>query len=411
MGLFDKIFKKPSEKTKWVNMLSGYTPIFSQFGSDIYTSDVVLQAVSCIVTEMKKLQPQHVRGQGKDAIPIKSNKQWLLDNPSRLMTTSDLLEKTIWNLMLYYNAYIIPTYSVWTDKKGIEHRRYKELHPVQPSMVEFEESASGTLYIKMKFNGSGYETTLPYSDVIHIKYMYAENDFLGGGKHGTPDHTALLKTLQINEDLTAGIGSAIKSSFAINGVVKYNSMLDDDKTLKAIKDLEQKLKDSTSGFLPLDMKADFTPLTRDTKIVDAETLKFLDEKILRHIGVPLPILTGDYTKAQYEAFYQKTLEPIIISLIDEFTRVLFTKSELERDNKIRFYPEDLVFMSTDQKLEMVRLLGDSGGLYENEKRVAFGLKPVPELSGIRMQSLNYVDVNIADKYQLGNQKGAEENEE
>ena len=58
-------------------------------------------------------------------------------------------------------------------------------------------------------------------------------------------------------------------------------------------------------------------------------------------------------------------------------------------------------MTVDQKLEMVRLLGDSGSLYENEKRRAFGLPPLPELEGVRMQSLNYVNIEIATKYQVG----------
>ena len=58
-------------------------------------------------------------------------------------------------------------------------------------------------------------------------------------------------------------------------------------------------------------------------------------------------------------------------------------------------------MSVSQTLEMVRLLGDSGALYENEKRVAFGLRPLPELNGVRMQSLDYVNVNIANTYQTG----------
>ncbi len=57
-------------------------------------------------------------------------------------------------------------------------------------------------------------------------------------------------------------------------------------------------------------------------------------------------------------------------------------------------------------MEMIRLLGDSGALYENEKRVALGLKPLQELNGVRKQSLNYVDVNIANSYQLKN-KGTE----
>ena len=64
-------------------------------------------------------------------------------------------------------------------------------------------------------------------------------------------------------------------------------------------------------------------------------------------------------------------------------------------------------MSTDQSIEMVRLLGDSGSLYENEKRIAFGLRPLPELAGIRMQSLNYVNVEHARDYQLGGSNNAE----
>ncbi|MGN1122367.1 MAG: hypothetical protein ACI4RV_08370, partial [Eubacteriales bacterium] len=53
--------------------------------------------------------------------------------------------------------------------------------------------------------------------------------------------------------------------------------------------------------------------------------------------------------------------------------------------------------------------GDSGALYENEKRVAFGLRPLPELNGVRMQSLNYVNVNIAKDYQTGTGEGSENN--
>lgn len=136
-------------------------------------------------------------------------------------------------------------------------------------------------------------------------------------------------------------------------------------------------------------------------MVDANTLKFVDEKILRTWGVPLPILTGDYTKEQYEAFYQKTLEPIITAISQAFTQGIFTRTQRNSGHKIMFFPKDLVFININQALEMVRLLGDSGTLYENEKRVVFGLRPLPELEGIRMQSLNYINVNSAGQYQNG----------
>lgn len=388
-------------------MLNGYTPIFSQFGKDIFASDVVQQAINCIVMEMKKLNPQHVREKGSDCTPINSDRQRVLNNPNPIMTKSDFIEKVTWMLMLHYNAFIIPVYDVWYDENGKEQRNYRALYPVQPATVEFIEDAAGKLFVKMRFANT-YETTLPYDDVIHLKYRFSVNEFMGGDETGNPDYSALLKTLQINEDLMNGVSAAVRSSFATNGIVKFNTLINEEKTEAALKALEENLLNSKIGFLPVDVRAEFIPIKKDVKLVDADTLKFLDEKILRYFGVSLAILTGDYTPAQYEAFYQKTLEPIIISWSDEFSRVLFSDRERSFGNKIRFFPKDLIFMSVDQTLEMVRLLGDSGSLYENEKRVAFGLHPLPELVGKRMQSLNYVDVAIADKYQIG-KSGEDEN--
>ena len=211
----------------------------------------------------------------------------------------------------------------------------------------------------------------------------------------------MLEVLQLNKDLLTGISKGMRSSFAINGVVRFNTLLDGGKTEAALKELETKLQKSESGFLPLDLKSEFVPIKKEIKLVDEKTLEFIDTKILRQFGVPLCILTGDYTKAQYEAFYQKTLEPLIISIGQAFTRTLFTDRERAYGNRVVLYPKDLIFMSVDQTLEMIRLLGDSGALYENEKRVAVGLPPLVELEGVRMQSLNYANVDMASTYQLG----------
>jgi len=397
MSWLSDIIKKISFRMKYADMLSGYTPIFSQFGSDIYKSDVVQQAIDCIVKEIKKLNPQHVRSDGADVVPINSSIQRCLKQPNQFMTTSEFLEKITWQLYFNYNAFIIPTY--YLNEKN--QKVYTGVYPVAPTQVDFlQDEATGRLFIKFRF-ANNYETTLPYSEVIHWRLKYSVNEFMGGNELGQPDFSALIETLQLNQDMLKGVSGAIKSSFTINGIVKFKSMLDNGKTEKAMKELEEKIKNSENGFMPLDISSEFIPLKKEVKLVDADTLKFIDEKILRFFGVPLPILTGDYTKQQYEAFYQKTLEPLIISLTQAFTRTLFTANERSFGNEIRFYPKDLIFMSVDQTLEMVRLLGDSGSIYENEKRTAFGLRPLPELEGVRMQSLNYVNVNIADKYQLG----------
>jgi HK97 family phage portal protein len=406
VGWFSNLFKKetPTTKTEYAEVMSGYAPIFSQFGTNIYASDVVQQAINCIVSEMKKLQPEHIVEKGNDIVPVNSDLQRVLNNPNPIMTTSEFLEKVTWLLFLNYNAFIVPTY--YESKDGTE-RRYDGLYPITPSQVDFIQDASGKLFVKFRFN-NGYQTEpIKYSDVIHIKYRYSVNDYMGGNESGQPDNEALLKTLSLNHNLLEGVAAAMKSSFSINGVVKFNTMLDNGKTEAALKELESKLKKSESGFLPLDLKSEFIPIKKEIKLVDKETLEFIDSKILRHFGVPLCMLTGDYNKAQYEAFYQKTLEPLIIAFSQAFTKSLFTQREYGFGNRVKFYAKDLIFMSVDQKINMLKELAPTGGLMENEKRVMFGLKPLAELEGKRYMSLNWIDANRANEYQVGNTGGGD----
>lgn len=401
MSWFSKLFQKGPTNVKFAPTLDGFTPIYSQFGTNIYASDVVQQALKCIVDEMKKLNPTHVRYVGSDPTPVKGNMQDILDNPNQLMTTSEFLEKICWLLLMNYNAFVIPTYETWVDDKtGAERRYYTALYPINPTQVDFIEDASGRLFVKFWF-WNGYTTTLAYDDIIHIKYNYSINEYMGGNIMGQPDHQALLSTLELNNNLLQGIAKAMNASYAINGVVKYNTMMDSGKTEAALKELEQKLQNSQSGFLPLDLKAEFTPLERKTAIVDEPTLKFIDEKILRNWGVPLSILTGDYSQQTYNAFYQKTLEPLIKAISQAFTKKMFTSREKAFGNRIELYPKELIFMSVDQTLKMVEMLSPTGGLFENEKRVALGLRPLPELEGKRYMSLNWIDANNADQYQVG----------
>lgn len=400
MGLFDFFRRKPNN-TKIAPSTDGMMPIYSQFGVNIYASDAVQQALKCIVDEIKKLNPMHVRYNGNDPVPVKGSVQDVLDEPNPLMTTSEFLEKITWLLLLNYNAFVLPTYYTWIDEKtGVERRSYKALYPIKPTEVNFIEDASGRLFVNFWFL-DGEQTTIPYDDVIHIRLNYSISEYMGGDEAGHPNNAAILRTIQLNEELLNGIAKAMNASYKVNGIVRYNTLLDKGKTAAALEELEKKLARSENGFLPLDLSAEFTPLQRNIQLVNQDTLKFIDEKILRNWGVPLCILTGDYTKEQFEAFFQKSLEPIIKSMSQAFTKKMFTAREKAFGNRIELYPKDLIFMTVSQTLEMINALSPTGGLFENEKRVALGLRPLPELEGKRYMSLNWIDAANADAYQVG----------
>lgn len=408
MGLIDFInkFKKTKVDKEYAKILSGLSPIFSQFGQDIYASDVVQQAISCIVTELTKVNLFHIKKSGGDSVPVENSTiQRLLDQPNERMTQSDFLEKVYWQLFLNYNAFIIPTYT--RDAKG--NKQYTGLYPIQPTNVTFLQDPTGNLFIKFNFM-NGYETTLRYSDVIHIRYRFSINDLMGGNEFGQPDNKALLKTLELNNTLLEGVAKALKSSFAINGVIKYNTLMDDGKMEQNIKDIEKRIANNESGFLPLDIKGEYIQLQNKIQLVDATTLKFIDEKILRNFGVSLPILTGDYTKAQYEAFYQKSLEPVLKRTGESFTMTMFTDRKKGFGNKIILYPHELIFMDTSQKIELFDVLVDSGSCYKNEVRTAFGMRPLPELAGQIAMSSNKSNAEN-NKIKQNNNDGGNNDEE
>ena len=181
---------------------------------------------------------------------------------------------------------------------------------------------------------------------------------------------------------------------------------------KNIKAIEERLSKNESGFFPLDIKGEYIPLQNKIELVDATTLKFIDEKILRNWGVSLPILTGDYTKAQYEAFYQKSLEPIIKKTGEAITMGLFTEREKGFGNAVVLYPHELIFMDTGQKIDLFDLLVDSGSCYKNEVRTAFGMKPLPELVGQIAMSSNKTNAeNNKTDEQKNNEGGGKKDEQ
>ena len=96
---FDRLFRRPPKNYTFAPTMNGFAPIYTQFGTNIYAFDVVQQALRCVVTEIKKLNPTHVRYKDSDPIPVKSTIQDVLDNPNPLMTTTDFLEKVAYAIL------------------------------------------------------------------------------------------------------------------------------------------------------------------------------------------------------------------------------------------------------------------------------------------------------------------------
>jgi HK97 family phage portal protein len=392
--------REVDRQLQYANFLNGYNPIFSQFGHNIYASDVVQMCIDVIATECSKLQPQHIR---TDKNGMQKNVTGRINRlfkvaPNELMTTRDFIEKIIWLLYMNYNVFIYPTYELKDDGRGNQTRNYTGFYPLNPTLVTFLQDTTGKIFLEMRF-ASGDKFTIPYSNLIHLRKKFSVNDVMGGGMNGQPDNQALLKVLQINDTVLQGLEKAIKTSLTVRGIVKINTMTNEEALQKEITKFENAITSSKAGILPMDMKGDYINLKPDPKIIDKDTLEFLQNKVLNYYGVSVPILSGDFNDEQYQAFYEKTLEPLIISLGQAFSKCLFTDTELDFGNEIVFYPQKLLFTNTKNKIAVADILGNRAALTNNDLLAVFGYPPY-EGGDVRVMSLNYIDATLANEYQM-----------
>lgn len=403
MGLFS--FLKPNQYKKQNDQIAytqtGATPSFSKFGDNVYESDEVQISINAIARELIKCDPCHVRIKGQSRQLVDGNINHLLHNPNPIMTTSDFIEKMIWLLYINYNCYIYPMYEVQEDKEGRLYKTYTGFYILNPYEVTYYEDNEKTpIYVKMKFSRDRV-LQIRYNQLIHLRLNYSVNEFEGGNRYGKPDNKALLKTLKISHVLLENVGKSIETSYSVNGIVKYNTMLAGEKVEKAINEFNAQLKNSESGILGLDMKAEYTPITRNLQAVNNDTIKYLDQKVFRKYGVPIGIIDGTAKPEERRAFYETTLEPLIKKMNEAFTKTLFSPQQINGGNCIRFYYDMLETMSEEAKQVRAQILGDRGALTNNQLLEMFGLPPY-EGGDVRLMSLNYVNIEIANQYQLNN---------
>lgn len=393
-GFWNKIFKKPDKQIIYVSedILSGRLPIYwTDRGESIYVFDVVQQAIYSIVTELKKLDPVHVRSMNNgDFVSVDGNVQSVLDAPNPFMTTSDFIEKIAWILLLNYNAFIYP---MW------EGKTLKALYPLQPTLVEFDYNygGSGETWCRFHFP-NGYYGDLPYENIIHLRHKFSVSEIMGGNADGQPDLKPLEDTVNLNDSLLKGLAKSLNLQTSINGMVKLKTMANKEDQENKIKEFEEKLRSNESGIGIMDISGEYIPIQKQVQLLDSTTLEFIDKKVLRWFGVSIPIVNGTATPDELQAFYQKTIEPMVKSWSQAFTKGIFTNHAAQGfKNQIKFFEKELIFMNNDQKIKVFDLLVDTASCYKNELRMNFGMRPRKELEGQIASSSNKNNAMNNDK--------------
>lgn len=399
-GILERIFKPKTvtpAKTERVEVMSGGPAVFTPFSGDAYSSDIYRAAVDAIARNAAKLKGAHVVTQATQRTAGNSGLNRLLQvRPNPYMTAYDMIYKLVTHYYLYNNAFAY----LQKDDKG----NLVAIWPLSTQQMEFVTDPSGTLYCIFLF-ATGKQVTLPFTEVFIMRRHFNSNDLLGD------PNTAILPTLDLAHTQSEGISNAIKSNATIRGLLKYNQILSPDK-LKAEKEAfiaDYLTAANNGGIAVIDQKADYIPLKSAPYVIDDKQLEMVKKKVYDYIGISEKIVNSSYGEDEWAATYESVLEPLALQMGLELTDKVFTIREQAFGNSILFESGRLQFASNESKTNIIKELMPLGLFTINQALEILNL-PGVEDGDKRLQTLNVVNTDIVDSYQLDKQKGAKTNE-
>jgi len=407
LAIFDylkNVFGKQGKERHLWRWLADSTPIFTEYGQDIYLSDFVNNAIDRVASEISKIDIKSIV-QGGDSVRVENDDITRLFRfkPNPLQTTSDFLSNTEWLRRKNRNAFIYPQYTIVPSSNGRQFKKYIAFYPLKPQAIHIGINGDKVWEIRFGFeDGSSY--TLPYADLIHLKWRRGTNTIIGGGDDdGQINDRDILRTIQALDKTIQGLPKSIEASLQIKGVFHSKSALDQNKMAKTRDEFEEHIMTSKAGIVATDLAGDFTPVDIKSPNIPEEALGFLKAVIQERYGVSAAILSGDYKGEQHDAFYQTEIESFIVQFEQAMTAGVFTPREQDVGRRIKCYYSKVSYMSNADKIELASLAKETGVMTLGQIAEMFGMEPFPG-SDRRLQSLNYMNINDIDAYQKGKAK-------
>ena len=382
-------------------VLSDSRAMFSSLGKDIYFSDFVNNCLDRIAVEISKIEVVSVLQKQNSVERLRDDITRLFEyQPNPLQTTKDFLSCCSWLVRKQMNCFIYGEYEIVTSKQGKKYKKYKAFYPLNPQSAEIGHFEDGRYAIKFYFkDGTNY--TLPYEEIIHLKWRRGTSTLIGGGDdNGQVDTQSVMRSLTVLDDLMQGLPKMVQSSLGINGILTAKTLADGKLLEQKRDEFEEHIHKSASGLVAIDLATDFVPIQQKYPDVPENVLKFAKSVIRERYGISEAILSGDYNAEQHAAFYQNCVEDFIIEFEQAMSAKIFTARERDCGHRIRAYYSKVAYLDVKEKRNLAALGRDAGILTLNEIRELYGLSPIPE-GNRRLQSLNYVSTEIIDEYQKG----------
>ena len=311
--------------------------------------------------------------------------------PNPLQNGTQFIKTLITDLLVQNDAFAEP---IFDGKTGALAKIYPL--PVRNKKLTLE---NGFGYVQ--FFDARYNPEKKYN-LNSLIYLNRFSSLTGGTKNNLGLYETVIKSLgeQIVNVANPKKPRAILQS-NLNGA---GQLKERDKT-GVMNEVKANFADNVDGLVYFDKMWSVTPVNWHENDVNKELMQFVINIVYNYFSINENIINNKASEIEMQMFIANTIKPLAIQCEREFTNKLFTPNEYYFGHRIEFDYHALTVTTLQARTALFSVAIRSGILNQDECREYLGQPPLPNGWGKKYRvTADTVDIDIADKYQLGKVK-------
>lgn len=164
------------------------------------------------------------------------------------------------------------------------------------------------------------------------------------------------------------------------------------------KDIEMQLATSKYGIAYIDGTEKITQLNRSVENNLMKHVEYLTSMLYSQLGITAEVMNGTADEQTMLNYNNRTIEPILSAIVDEFKRKFLTKTARTQSQSIEFFRDPFRLVPVNNIAEIADKFTRNEIMTSNEIRQIVGMKPSkdPKADELRNKNLSQAKEDIAN---------------
>ena len=152
--------------------------------------------------------------------------------------------------------------------------------------------------------------------------------------------------------------------------------------------IEQQLKGSKYGVAYIDGSEHVTQLNRSLENNLMKQIEYLTTLLYSQLGITQGVLDGTADENTMNNYYNRTIEPILSAIVDEFHRKFLTKTARSQRQSIQYFRDPFKLIPVNEISEIADKFTRNEILSSNEVRQIIGMRPSKDPAADELRNKN-----------------------